>query len=211
MTGSSGRSVVVNNPFLLNGNCAAKPEWGDANICDNPYGTFNFQNEDGNLSEISPVAIQRLEGANPQHKMWGTPNGQSFKDNFETRLIVGKSYALTLAGAAPKRSRLQLRNRLIGDSILVSMPWTGAAPFAYRDYNVYKQVDSKGTVTYDSVLKPVADATALNAEKTSGYYVSAGTLFMKLIVPVDANNPKRDWTILDICVVDNCGQPSAVR
>ena len=211
VTGSSGRSVVVNNPFLLNGNCTAKPEWGDANICDNPYGTFNFQNEDGNLSEINPVAIQRLEGANPQHKMWGTPNGQSFKDNFETRLISGKSYALTLAGAAPKRSRLQFRNRVSGDSILVSMPWSGAAPFVYRDYNVYKQVDSKGTVTYDSVLKPFADAAALGAEKTSGYYISAGTMFMKLIVPVDANNSKRDWTVLDICVADNCGQPSAVR
>ncbi len=211
VTGSSGRSVVVNNPFLLNGNCTAKPEWGNANICDNPYGAFTFRNEDSNLSEISPVALTRLEGVNPQHKMWGTPNDKSFKDNFETRLIVGKSYALTLAGATPQRSRLQLRNRAIGDSVLVSMPWSGAAPFVYRDYNVYKQVDSKGTVTYNSVLKPVADAAALSAEKASGYYISAGTLFMKLIVPADANNPKRDWTILDICVLDNCGQPSAVR
>ncbi len=211
VTGSSGRSVVVNNPFLLNGNCVAKQEWGDANICDNPYGTFNFQNEDSTLSEISPVAIQRLEGTNPQHKMWGTPNDQAFKDNFETRLIVGKSYAVTLGGATPQRSRLQFRNRVIGDFILVSMPWTGAAPFVYRDYNVYKQVDSKGTVTYNSVLKPVADAAGLSAEKTSGYYISSGTLFMKLIVPTDANNPKRDWTILDICVLDNCGQPSVVR
>ena len=212
VTGTAGRSVVVNNPFLLNANCGApKAEWGSAAVCDNSYGTFNFRNEDSNLAEISPVAITRLEEANPQHKMWGTPNGKPFKDNFETRLIAGKSYALALGGAIPQRSRLQFRNRVIGDSILVSMPWTGAAPFVYRDYNVYKQVDSKGTVTYNSVVKPVADSAALNAEKASSYYVSSGTLFMKLIVPVDTNNPKRDWTILDICVLDNCGQASVVR
>ena len=66
-------------------------------------------------------------------------------------------------------------------------------------------------VTVSSMTSLSADGAALNAEKASSYYIGAGTLFMKLIVPVDANNSKRDWTVLDICALDNCGQPSVVR
>ena len=189
VTGSSGRSVVVNNPFLLNGNCSApKAEWGSAAVCNNPYGTFNFRNDDSNLAEISPVAITRLEEANPQHKMWGTPNGKPFKDNFETRLIVGKSYALTLGGAMPNRSKVQFRNRAAGEFITVSLPWSGEA-FLYRDYYVA-----------DSNRLALASSQSDLAFSTGNkYFVASGMLHLKLQIQTG-----RDYALLDICKTALC-------
>ena len=189
VTGSSGRSVVVNNPFLLNGNCAApKIEWGDASICNNPYGTFVFDNEDSVAAEIGPVSIVRLEGANPLHKMWGTPNGKTFKDYFETRLIVGKPYALTLGGAMPNRSKVQFRHRAPGEFITVSLPWSGEA-FLYRDYYV---ADSNRLALASSL-------TDLTASAGNKYFVAAGTLYLKLQIQTG-----KDYALVDICKTVLC-------
>lgn len=187
VTGSSGRSVVVDNPFLLNSNCSFKAEW-QASICDNPYGTFIFDNEDSAASEISPVSIARLEGANPLHKMWGTPNSKTFKDYFETRLIVGKSYALTLGGAMPNRSKVQFRNRAAGEFITVSLPWSGEA-FLYRDYYVA-----------DSNRLALASSQSDLASSTGNkYFVASGMLYLKLQIQTG-----RDYALLDICKIALC-------
>jgi cell surface hyaluronidase len=211
VTGTANRAVVVSNPFLLNENCVARTDW-NAHVCNNVYGRFQLEsaNYSTTAPEISPVTLKRLEGANPTHKLWGLPNDGANR-YFESRLILGKSYEVNVNGAMQNRTRLHLRDRPSGSWIRVSIPWSGSAPFMYRDYNVYKQVNSGGTVTYNSILSPVADATALNALTTTGYFISGGKLHMKLIVPVDANDATRDWTTIDICTVDNCGQPADVR
>ncbi len=211
VTGTANRTVVVNNPFLINENCVARVEWS-ANVCNNAYGRFVLEsaNRAVEAPEISPVTLKRLEGANPSHKLWGVPDDGANR-YFESRVILSKPYEVNVNGSMQDRTRLHLRDRPSGSWIRVSIPWSAAAPFMYRDYNVYKQVDGTGKETYNTVLKPVADEAALNALTTGGYYLSGGKLNIKLIVPVDANNAARDWTVIDICTADNCGQPFDVR
>jgi cell surface hyaluronidase len=186
ITGSANRSVVVDNPFLLNSTCTARAEWG-ANICNNPYARFQFENVSNNGTEISPVTITRLEDTNPSHKLWGTPSDGANR-NFETRLIAQKSYDLAPSGALPPRVRMHFRNRTPGDWVQVSLPWTGAAPSIYRDW----WIDNRNKLA----AVPLADLAGSGGDK---YALEAGKLYLKLQV-----KPTLDWAVLDVCAADLC-------
>jgi cell surface hyaluronidase len=190
VTGTANRSVVVNNPFLLNANCIARADWS-ANICDNPYARFQFENVSNNNAEISPVTITRLEDSNPSHKIWGTPNDTANK-HFETRLIAQKNYEITLGGALPPRVRLHFRNRDIGDWVQIALPWAGGTPSIYRDW----WVDNRNKLG----LVSLADLAASSGDK---YAVDGGKLHLKLQIKTDPNNIK-DWAVLDVCLNDLC-------
>ncbi len=190
VTGTANRSVVVNNPFLLNANCTAQAAWS-ANICNNPYARFIFQNVSSSSPEISPITMTRLEDSNPSHAMWGTPSDAANR-NFETRLIAQKSYDLTAGGALPSRVRLHLRNRNAGDWIQISLAWTGAAPSLYRDW----WIDNRNKLT----AVALADLPASSGDK---YALEGGKLYLKLQVKTDPTN-QRDWAVLDVCQTDLC-------
>ncbi len=190
LTGTADRSVVVNNPFLLNANCTAKTEWS-ANICNNPYARFQFENVSGNNAEISPVSIKRLEDNNPTHKMWGTPSDNANR-HFETRLIAQKNYDISPAGALPPRVRLHFRNRNVGDWIRITLPWMGSAPRIYRDWWVDNRND----------LEPVA-LSELEASSGDKYALEGGKLYLKMQIKAEASYVK-DWAVLDVCQADLC-------
>ncbi len=190
ITGTANRSVVVNNPFLLNANCTARADWS-ANICDNPYARFQFENVSNNNAEISPVTITRLEDSNPSHKIWGTPNDNANK-NFETRLIAQKNHEINLGGALPPRVRLHFRNRNVGDWVRISLPWTGGTPSIYRDW----WVDNRNKLG----LVALTDLAASSGDK---YAVDGGKLHLKLQIKADPNSTK-DWAVLDVCLNDLC-------
>ncbi len=193
VAGTANRSVVVDNPFLVNANCTAKAEWG-AQICNNPYARFQFENVanyTADTAEISPVVITRLEDSNPEHKMWGTPHDKNNR-HFETRLISQKSYTINPAGALPARVRLHFRNREVGDWVRISLPWTGAAPSIYRDW----WVDNRNKLA----AVPLADLDASSGDK---YALDAGRVHLKLQIKSDPNYVK-DWAVLDICQIDLC-------
>lgn len=204
LSGGKDQSVVVNNPFLLNGNCfAPRLEWGNAVVCkkENVYARFTFANEDANAPEISPLTLTRLEDNNPQHRAWGTPNGGDAIPNtyFESRLLLSKNYELKVNGAMPKRSRLQLHDRNPNDSIQLSIPWSAAEPFVYRDYYVANpdQYGPRGRV-----LK-AANRAEFDAGTGDKFFVDAGVLYLKLQVKVDPNYP-RTYAVLDVCKTDLC-------
>ncbi|MFN3266058.1 MAG: G8 domain-containing protein [Deinococcales bacterium] len=186
VTGTPNRSVVVNNPFLLNSTCTARAAWS-AFICNNPYARFQFENVSGNGVEISPVRLTRLEDGNPSHNIWGTPHNGANR-HFETRLIAQKSYNLTLGGAMPPRVRLHLRNRTSGDWIQVALPWSGAAPSIYRDWWIHNSNKLSAT--------PLADLAASSGDK---YALEDGKLYLKMQVKAD-----NDYATLDVCMTDLC-------
>ena len=189
LTGTANRSVVVNTPFLLNANCTARADWS-ANICDNPYARFQFENTSASKTEISPVVITRLEDNNPNHKMWGTPSGAA-NYNFETRLIAQKSYDIAPTGALPPRVRLHFRNRNVGDWVQITLPWSsGTAPSIYRDW----WVDNRNKLA----AVPKADLAASSGDK---YALEGGKLYLKLQI---RNLPNYDWAVLDVCQTDLC-------
>jgi cell surface hyaluronidase len=196
LSGSSGRSVVVDNPFLLNGNCtAANAAWGDAHVCNNTYARFTFANEDASKPEISPMTLTRLEDNNPKHRAWGTPNGGDAVPNsfFESRLILGKPYKLEMNGALPSHARLGLYNRNVGDFIRLEIPWSGAAPSIYRDY----WVDNRNK------LAAAANIAELDASTGDKFFLGGGTLSLKLQIKNEPQYP-RDYAILDLCKTDLC-------
>jgi cell surface hyaluronidase len=186
LTGTANRSVVVNNPFLLNANCTSRADWS-AFICNNPYARFIFENVSGNNAEISPVTITRLEDSNPSHKLWGTPNDNA-NTNFETRLIAQKNHDIALNGALPPRVRLHFRNRNAGDWVGIRVPWSGGTPSIYRDW----WVDNRNKLSE----VPLPDLAASSGDK---YAVSGGQLHLKLQIKTD-----RDYAVLDVCQTDLC-------
>ncbi len=201
-SGNAGRSVVVNNPFLVNGNCtAANPDWGDARVCNNTYARFTFANQDSSAAEISPMTLTRLEDNNPQHKAWGTPNGGDAKANtfFESRLILSKAYKLEMNGAMPNHTRLGLYNRNPKDLIQMAIPWGGAEPFIYRDYYIANP-DKNGP--QGRILK-AADRAEFDASSGDKFFLDAGTLYLKMQVKDDPKYP-RDYAIVDVCKTDLC-------
>jgi cell surface hyaluronidase len=192
VTGSSGRSVVVDNPFLVDGNCAALNADWQARVCNNQYARFAFRNEDANRAEISPVTLTRLEGANPQHKLWGTPNDAA-NDNFESRVILGRTIKLEVNGALPNRFKVSMYDRKTGDWLRLSIPWSGGAPSIYRDY----WIDNRNKLAAASSL---ADLQASTGDK---FFIEGGTLHLKLQVKAETNYTK-DYALLDVCKTDLC-------
>ena len=185
LTGTPGQSIVVNNPFLLDG-CTAKTEW-NASICNLEYGRFYFDNLDATPAELSPVKMTREDGAKPSHSMWGVPNG-SINENFQTTIINKRSYTLEPNGAAPSHARIQFRNRKPDDYLLVSIPWTGAIKI-YRDY----WIDNR------NLLTAATDLADLNASIGKKYLLVNGKLTLRLQIQAS-----RDWAVLDLCQTDLC-------
>jgi cell surface hyaluronidase len=192
VTGSSGRSVVVDNPFLVDGNCTALNADWQARVCNNQYGRFTFRNEAASKDEISPVTLTRLDGSNPQHKLWGTPNGNA-NDNFESRVIVGRNIRLEVNGVLPSRFKVSMYDRNTGDWLRVSIPWSAAAPSIYRDY----WIDNRNK------LAAATSLTDLEASTGDKFFLENGTLHLKLQVKLETNYTK-DYALLDVCQTDLC-------
>jgi cell surface hyaluronidase len=185
LTGTAGQSIVVNNPFLLDG-CSFKTAW-NASVCNLEYGRFYFDNLDATPAELSPVGMTREDGAKPSHQMWGVPNDAA-NNNFQTTIINKRQYSLSPNGAMPGHSRIQFRDRKPNDWLIVSLPWTGNLKI-YRDY----WIDNRNLLTAASSL---SDFNASSGEK---YLLLNGTLSLKLQIQA-----ARDWTVLDLCQTDLC-------
>jgi hypothetical protein len=61
VTGTPGKAVVVNNPFLLTPSCTSRPEW-NARLCDNDYVTLRVGTTSGTKSSVSPLTLTRSDG-----------------------------------------------------------------------------------------------------------------------------------------------------
>ena len=62
VTGDPGSSVVVDNPFLVDGSCRFQTQW-NAHVCDRPYVSFMVGSLDNEPQDIKPVVLTRQDGA----------------------------------------------------------------------------------------------------------------------------------------------------
>lgn len=182
--GTAGASVVFNNPFLVDGNCAPRPEW-NAQVCRNAYARLSvipLSTE----ANFAPVSLTRLEGANPAFRMWGSPR-EGNNDYFAASLILGRNYGLSFSNATPSRLRLWLRDRRPGDSIRLAIP--GGGTHIYRDW----WVDNRNR------LQAATSLAALDASTGDRYFLEGSTLHVKMVV-----KPNNNYATLDICRTDLC-------
>ncbi|MCP4306715.1 MAG: transmembrane domain-containing protein [bacterium] len=176
VTGTAGDYVVVDNPFLLTGSCSQRTAWG-AWVCPNYYVDLLVQNRDSSPGSIGPVVVTRDDG--PAHTIVGTPGSNT---NFYTSAIEDRSYDVAFTGTAPSHVRLRMLYVTPGDSVIVSLPMSGAD--VYRDYYVAAGQE----------LPEFGSLAALEASTGDGVYSDGASIHVKLYVSSD-----RDYAVLDLC------------
>lgn len=211
VSGMAGRSVVINNPFLLDSNCVAKTDW-NAQVCDYPYGRLlidNVSNESGANVALAPVSLTRLDGANPVYRMWGVPEG-GVTSNFQASLIAGRTYSMGYTGSLPGHIRITLRNRKRGDFVRVNLPYS-RTPHVYRDYYIddgNPQWCKPEDPWCGGKLRPKNSVGEVDGATTSAYYHDGSTLYLKILIPPTVSqydtDPARDWAGVEVCTTDLC-------
>ena len=183
VTGTAGKSVVVNNPFL-NKDCTLKAEWNSL-ICPNQYTSFGLERVGGS-GGIVPVTVARADGVT--QTLSGTDDANS--SNVWSTVIKNAAYTVTPTGTQ-NRWRLHLRNGKPSEWLRVALPWSAATAYIYRDW----WVDNRNR------LGAALSLTELDASTGDKYRLEGGNLYLKLLVK---NQPNYDWAALDVCGTDLC-------
>ena len=102
VTGTPGRAVVVNNPFLLDSSCQFNPAW-NTHVCDTEYTTLMVGSNSG-PAPIKPVKLHRADGV--FQTLMGCCDDS---DDAWTSVIPGQSYAVEFNGTIPETTRFVLR------------------------------------------------------------------------------------------------------
>ncbi len=186
VSGVPDSSVVIDNPFLVDGNCTAKAAW-NAQVCTNRYARVWLESVNDN-PVIAPVTLTREEGSRPSYTMWGVPNNGSPTRSFQTSVILGRAYSYALSGPKPNYLRIHLRSVKAGDWVRLSIPWSGAV-YAYQNYYVADQ----------NKMVNAASLSDLDAATKNAYFLDGGTLNLKLIV-----TGTNDSTTAELCGTNLC-------
>jgi hypothetical protein len=181
VTGTAGAYVVPDAPFMLAAGCTLRPAW-NARVCPGPYASLTFDDVQG-PGGLAPVTLTRTDG--PEHVLLGMPGAQRV---FRTLLRTEMAYAATWSGASD-RMRVILQDVAPGDALLVSLPWAGDVPFAYRDW----WIDDR------ALLTAYASPAALAAAEGAGYHHDGERLHLRLAV-----QPGRDYAQVELCRWHGC-------
>ncbi|MFN2588380.1 MAG: G8 domain-containing protein [Actinomycetota bacterium] len=104
VTGSAGASVVVDNPFLLDGSCELRSAW-NAHVCRSDYVSLMAGSVGGGREWISPLTIRRADGI--EQTLSGCCEGAS---EAYTTVVPGRSYEVEFNGGVPDHVKLVLLN-----------------------------------------------------------------------------------------------------
>lgn len=132
LTGTAGRAVVVENPFLLDDSCEHRAGW-NAYVCDSDFVSLGVGSAGGGRSWISPLTLRRADGA--EQRLVGSGEGVS---EAYTTVVPGRSYDVAFSGGVPDDVRLVLfhgRGRWVELTLQVPGPvrvsrWGRALPQA---------------------------------------------------------------------------------
>ena len=192
VTGTTGAVVTVRNPLLDNGACSTRADW-NANVCSDRYVSLTFRNTSGVQVELAPVVLSKGSLSGASHTLFGTPNGGVSVPNthFRALLPIGNEYSYRFAGNTPRALSVELGSVGAGDAMVVSMPYTHAAPRIYRDW----WIDNR------NLVPPYGSLNSLRTGADTGYYFDADTqrLYLRLQV-----QDKRDYAHLTVCTTDLC-------
>jgi cell migration-inducing and hyaluronan-binding protein len=162
VTGTAGRYVVANSPFLTTPSCSFRPEW-NAQVCPNRYVGLNVRSD---AEVVAPLTITRDDAA--ALGLVGVPD---HPNSANASVMPGRAYTLQFSGPVPLRPRLLLRSTLEGEWVRLTLPYPQAALRAVRDYSSSQP------------LSAAADLAELDASTGDRYWYDAGTglLHLKLL------------------------------
>ncbi|HEX7000074.1 MAG TPA: hypothetical protein VF164_00095, partial [Trueperaceae bacterium] len=184
VTGTPGRWVTVNSPFLAGAGCVKREQW-NAYACDGRFVNLTLDVVSGPAAGAAPVTIRR--GAGPEHVMYGSPD--AVPHYFRTVVPYDAEFGYQYAGT-PTHLRIGLTDGVgPGDAIVTSVPWSSDVAYLYKDW----WVDDRNRQA------PVGSLAALRESQSPAYFVDAGRLWLKLVVQDD-----HDWAYLDVCVQALC-------
>jgi len=166
VTGTPGRYVVVNNPFLLNGGCDFRTDW-NAHVCQAEYATLTVGTGEGAPGAIKPLTLSRSDGVT--QTLMGCCEDST---NADSSVFTNRRYGVAFNGGTPSRMRFVLtRGRWVRLSV---------------DYPVTPKVTKYGCdlADPDEWCEGVAGSLAdLDAAAASSYYYddAADKLYLKLV------------------------------
>jgi len=116
VTGTVGRHVVTNNPFLLNSSCEYRSGW-NAHVCDAVYATLEVGTLEGEPGAVKPVVLRREDGE--EQTLHGCC---ADSESAESTILDGGKYEVLFNGGTPQRLRFVL-SRQKDRSAILSMPY----------------------------------------------------------------------------------------
>jgi cell surface hyaluronidase len=189
LAGIPGRSVVVNNPFLLDETCQRMNGW-NASVCKAKYARIQLENLDAAPQVIAPVTLTREDGSKPTHRILGAPRDGA-NSTFQASTIQGRTISVGLNGAMPAHTRLRLSEGKAGEWVRVNLPWSGEF-FGYKGYWINDQYNK---------MKVATSLASLEAGDGTSYWLENGVLSLKLQVQA---KDARDWDTVDLCQTAEC-------
>jgi cell migration-inducing and hyaluronan-binding protein len=189
VTGTAGKQVVVNFPFLLTPGCLFQSAW-NAYVCQNQYGRLHIQNRDATPAAMAPLSLTRDDDGSSV-TLYGTATAPAVDPVLLTSVLTGRAYRTQLGGSTPGRLRLQLFYRQPGDWIRLAIPYNAATAYVYRDYYI----------AAGSRLNAASSLAALDAGSGDLYFLdgAGGLLYVKMQVRAD-----RDYAEIDVCQASLC-------
>lgn len=181
VVGTAGRYVVADTPFLTTAGCSARADW-NASICPGPYASLTIDDVEG-PGGLAPVTLTRSDDAT--HVLLGAPGAYRA---FRTLLRTDHDYAADWTGSSD-RLRVILNDVGDGDAVLVSLPWPGDVPSAYRDW----WIDDR------ALLPHFASPEALAAATGAGMHHDGARLHLRLEV-----QPGRSYAQVEVCRQHGC-------
>lgn len=138
VTGTAGRSVVIDNDFLLDDSCSFRSEW-NAHVCATDYVSLMVGATDGDPAYVKPVVLTRGDGRT--QSLMGCCDDS---DDAWTTVMPGRRYQVAFNGGTPDRSRFVLW-RGKGQWIELSLPMASVAKVTRWGWPL-KQVDRLGAL-----------------------------------------------------------------
>jgi cell migration-inducing and hyaluronan-binding protein len=162
VTGTAGRYVVADVPFLVGAGCERRAEW-NAHVCAGGYGRLAISS--GATGEhLAPATVTRDDGVALQ--LAGSGNqltALSLSVPLDRRYVVAPPAAVT-------RPRVALTGVPAGAGVRLSIPFAGAAATVWRDYATSDRL---------SAATSLAELDASAGEK---FHLAGGVLHLKLVV-----------------------------
>ena len=127
VTGTSGTSVVANNPFLVTPSCTYRSDWNTW-ICPNRYDALAIQSD--NTDPVAPLSLVRDDAVSVA--LAGVPSNPLAA---QISILSGRMYDISWGTATPTRPRITLQRANVGDWIRISFAFGTSAFNVLRDFS----------------------------------------------------------------------------
>ncbi|HET7599478.1 MAG TPA: G8 domain-containing protein [Gemmatimonadales bacterium] len=163
VTGTPGRYVAVNIPFLSSAGCSYRSDW-NAQVCPGPYARLSVTDEAGGA--VGPLTLKRDDGTSVS--LAGVPPDR--RNAFMSVALSGR-YALAYSTTPPTNVRIYLNETAADDWVRVAVPYPSASFTAIRDYEESRP------------LTAAASLAEVDASAGDRYWYDAGAklLYLKLL------------------------------